>query len=372
MRVLLIHDEARGFAGAEQMLLRFLDELDAQPDLETSLAAVRESPLGERLAGRKHVIWIPPKNRFSLRTLLQQRTEIERAARDRRFDLVHGWAARDWELTAWVGKRLGIPALGTLHDHPQARFHGRLRRALMKWTVRLGLDRVICVSRAVHTACEQCGYPVKKLLTVHNGLPAGPGLKPVGDTSAPLVLGFLGVFSRRKGLRELFLILDGMSRDSDLAWEMRIGGQAQDDEGHRLLGEVKREFGGRPWWSRVKWLGWMKDARSFFSEIQLLMVPSVEFDPFPTVLLEAGQSGVAAFAARRGGVPEIVVDGQTGWLFEPDQCEQAARLLSGITRNPEAVQRAGRAAWERVREEFAVGKMVAAYRRVYSTLISND
>jgi glycosyltransferase involved in cell wall biosynthesis len=102
-----------------------------------------------------------------------------------------------------------------------------------------------------------------------------------------------------------------------------------------------------------------------------LVVPSSEFDPFPTVLLEAGQSGVPALASRVGGVPEIVADGQTGWLFQAGNVESAAQILSRLMAVPDILQRAGQAARERVLNEFSGSKMVAEYRLLYSNLLTD-
>jgi glycosyltransferase involved in cell wall biosynthesis len=109
----------------------------------------------------------------------------------------------------------------------------------------------------------------------------------------------------------------------------------------------------------------------FLRTVDLLAVSSSEFDPFPTVLLEAGQSGIPALASRVGGVPEIVTDGQTGWVFEPGKAEQAAQILSRLIAAPEMLQSAGQAAHERGLREFSASKIVAEYRLLYSNILTD-
>jgi glycosyltransferase involved in cell wall biosynthesis len=144
-----------------------------------------------------------------------------------------------------------------------------------------------------------------------------------------------------------------------------------DHTGKALLEDLRKTYGTRSWWSRVQWLGWVKSPQNFLRNVDLLAVPSSEFDPFPTVLLEAGQCGVPALASRVGGVPEIVADGQTGWLFEAGNVEKAAQILSRLMAAPESLQGAGQAARERVVREFSASKMVAEYRLLYSNLLTN-
>jgi glycosyltransferase involved in cell wall biosynthesis len=70
-------------------------------------------------------------------------------------------------------------------------------------------------------------------------------------------------------------------------------------------------------------------------------------------------------------VPEIVADGQTGWLFEPDKVEPAVQILRRLMATPELLRRAAQAARERVLGEFSASKMVAEYRHLYSNLLTN-
>src|SRR5204863_2747971 len=97
------------------------------------------------------------------------------------FDLVHGWAARDWELTSLVAGIWRKPAIGTLHDHPAAGYIRRKRRLLMRLAAAWGLRRIVCVSDAVRRACEAMGYRRERLLTIRNGL---PGMDLASERSA--------------------------------------------------------------------------------------------------------------------------------------------------------------------------------------------
>lgn len=371
MRVLIIHPESQYFAGAETMLGYFLTEL-VRTDCQVAVAAVR----GNRVAGllpREMVpVWLEPCPAFSPVAIWRQARTLQEFHTEFPFELVHGWAARDWELAALAGWRCRRPAIGTLHDHPEASFISGKRRRLMRWCAGYGLKRIICVSAAVRTACADAGYPPFKLVVVRNGLPGGPVEASASPrASGPFRMGFLGSFSERKGLRTLFQIADALSTHSGAAWELHLAGAAADEAGERLLEDLRSAYATRPWWPRVQWLGWVKTPQSFLRTLDLLMVPSSEFDPFPTVLLEAGQSRIPALAARVGGVPEIVADGQTGWLFEADKVEPAAQILTRLMAAPEIMRRAGQAARERVLREFSASKMVAEYRLLYSNLLTN-
>lgn len=369
MRVLIIHPESQYFAGAQTMLGYFLTEL-VRTDCKVAVAAVRGSRVAALLPKETVPVWLEPCPAFSPLAIWRQAATLKAFHAEFPFDLVHGWAARDWELAALAGWRCRRPAIGTLHDHPKASFISAKRRRLMCWCARYGLKRIICVSAAVLNACADAAYPRSKLVVVRNGLPAVDA-SAAARASGPFRMGFLGTFSERKGLRTLFRIADTLSADSGASWELHLAGGTEDETGKRLLEDLRRTYATRPWWGRLQWLGWVKSPQNFLRTLDVLVVPSSEFDPFPTVLLEAGQSGIPVLASRVGGVPEIVADGQTGWLFDANKAEPAAQMLGRMMASPEILQGAGQAARERVLREFSASKMVAEYRLLYSNLLTD-
>jgi glycosyltransferase involved in cell wall biosynthesis len=366
LRVLVIHGESIFCAGAQRMLGYFLDAAPGA-GLEVTVGMASNSKLEALLPRGCHRLPLPVNQRFSLPAFLRQITAVRRWVREHSFDLLHGWTARDWELTsacAWATRR---PGIGLLHDHPRAPHLSPGRQRMMRVCARAGLSRTLCVSDAVASACAEAGYPRRRLCVVRNGImhPPLPSRCAPGER---IRLGYLGVFSERKGLRILFEMVRELSALTE-RWELHMAGGAQDEAGNDLVEALRRDLHQEPWWPRVHWLGWLSEPAQFLSRIDLMVLPSAEFDPFPTVLLEAGGAACPVLAARVGGVPEIVIDGQTGWLFEPRAPAAAAARLADLLATPDAFVRAGEQAARRVRSEFMAARMAADYRRVYLDLI---
>jgi glycosyltransferase involved in cell wall biosynthesis len=368
MRLLIIHPENTYFAGAEKVLGYFLTELAAQHH-QVAVAVVEGSRVAGLLPSPIIPLWLEPSPAFSPGAVWRQAQALKRQRDKFPFDVIHGWAARDWELASVTGWRCHRPAIGSLFDHPNATFISGKRRRLMRWCARVGLKKMVCASLAVQNACVEAGYPAKKLTFIYSGLPAVPDAT-IERIPGPFRIGFLGAFSERKGLRDFFKIADGLA-DSGGPWELHLAGSAQGESGERLLAELRSRYESKSWWRHVHWHGWVESPRDFLQTLDLLVVPSSEFDPFPTVLLEAGQAGVPVLAARVGGVPEIVADGQTGWLFEPGDAATAAQILKRAMAQPGTRQQIGRRAVERIQKEFSAAKMVAEFTRIYSTLTAN-
>jgi glycosyltransferase involved in cell wall biosynthesis len=87
------------------------------------------------------------------------------------------------------------------------------------------------------------------------------------------------------------------------------------------------------------------------------VLPTVEWDVFPLVLIEAGLARVPIVAARIGGVPEAVVHGEHALLFEPGDAAACAAVLADVFHDPDAAAARAQRAYERMR-----GLSVARYR----------
>ncbi len=100
----------------------------------------------------------------------------------------------------------------------------------------------------------------------------------------------------------------------------------------------------------------------------LLVLPCItaadgNMDALPTVLLEAMASGVPVVSTALSGIPEIVVDGETGYLVEPGDAVALAGAMEKILREPESSARLGRAGRRRAEELFDLHANVALLGR---------
>jgi glycosyltransferase involved in cell wall biosynthesis len=71
-----------------------------------------------------------------------------------------------------------------------------------------------------------------------------------------------------------------------------------------------------------------------------------------------------------GGIPEVVVEGETGLLVPPGNARQLARALAGLLRNPDQGQRLGQAGQERARQHFGLERMIGELQRLYEELLA--
>ena len=113
--------------------------------------------------------------------------------------------------------------------------------------------------------------------------------------------------------------------------------------------------------------GWLQgdELRAAFHLADLVVVPSVIFDTFPTVNLEAMAAGKAVIATCFGGSVELVNDGETGYIVNPLDVEAFADRLRRLLDDEELRGAMGRRGQARIQQGFTVQAQVQTMMDVY-------
>jgi len=114
------------------------------------------------------------------------------------------------------------------------------------------------------------------------------------------------------------------------------------------------------------------ELRAFYENSRVVVVPSVWFEQFPMVILEAMALGLPVVASRIGGLPEIVEEGVTGRLFEPGNAEDLAEKVRSLWREPDLCRQMGKAGQEKVRREYSQDAYYRNLVAVYQTVIQRS
>jgi glycosyltransferase involved in cell wall biosynthesis len=101
----------------------------------------------------------------------------------------------------------------------------------------------------------------------------------------------------------------------------------------------------------------------------IFVLPS-RSEPFGVVVTEALACRKAVVASAVGGIPEIIEDGRSGVLVEPDNPGALARALIRMLDDRALRERLAEAGYERVRERFVCDRMSARYEHLYSGLLA--
>jgi starch synthase len=215
---------------------------------------------------------------------------------------------------------------------------------------------------------------------IHNGIDAevyrparsDAALTKLGvDPTAPFAL-FAGRVTRQKGLH----LLLAAANQIDPRYQLVIVASSPDTpeigaEVAALADRVRAERGNLVWIGRFIPL---EDLIHLYTGAAVFVCPSV-YEPFGLVNLEAMACETAVVASRVGGIPEIVVEGDTGYLvdYDADQIEtfisSLAARVDELLRDPDLANRMGKAGRERVLRHFGWPAIAARTVDLYDSLL---
>jgi glycosyltransferase involved in cell wall biosynthesis len=119
----------------------------------------------------------------------------------------------------------------------------------------------------------------------------------------------------------------------------------------------------------VRFLGQRRDVPSLMAAAEVVVVPSSE-EPFGRVALEAMSVRRPVVGTRAGGLPEVVEDGRTGLLVDPDDPGALADALRRLLQDADLRRQMGAAGWRRVRERFSVQAHVRGIEGAYEDILA--
>ena len=105
---------------------------------------------------------------------------------------------------------------------------------------------------------------------------------------------------------------------------------------------------------RFFFTGDMKDVRNVYAALDITVVPSIQAEPFGLVVMESMALGTPVVGSRCGGIPEQVVDGETGLLFAPGNEQELAHALACLLEHDQLRHSMGRAGQTRARQVFGM------------------
>jgi glycosyltransferase involved in cell wall biosynthesis len=118
----------------------------------------------------------------------------------------------------------------------------------------------------------------------------------------------------------------------------------------------------------IYFLGWRSDIPHVLSCIDIFVLPSLH-EGMPNVILEAMAAGLPVVATNVGGTPEVVVDGETGFLVPPRDPKALADAIVRLINDPELRKRFGQAGRERIEKHFTIQETVRKTEALYSRLL---
>ncbi len=374
---------------------------DDHPDLELGGAGRIAHQSAQWLAARGHEVWFVaasadmshigtqevdglhsrivyiPKVRVPfLRTLYSWPgvREARRIAREVKPDVIHAHGVhRMWSFAVLRAVRpLTRRLVWTAHDvmsvsatkaHQDKKPQGFSNRIRVWWTRKMvqNTDKVLAVSNALGRYLTGAGLH-SNILTLHNAIDVMTWDEIRCEQRSLFPKHSVLLSGRMSGTKGVYVAIDAMRQvkirlpDATLILAggpksaiQKAVAYAADSSLIQIVGQQNHE-----------------NMKCLMQSCALVMTPSTYLDPFPTVNLEAMAVGIPVVGTKFGGTPELVVDGETGFIVDPSDAQAFADALTKILTDENLRARMGAAGRNRVLEKFNAQSYTDALLNIYT------
>jgi len=300
-----------------------------------------------------------------------------RGIRDGRFDVVHTHLLRA-DLYAGLAARLAgakavvstVYAIGPYRRSRRRRLDGLLDQLTRLWPTHL-----VAVSRAVKDDCvRRLRWADTRVSVIHTGIEAdryGPdasardrirsewGIEP----ATPLIV-TVARLGYEKGLATLVEASAALAKRHPTAVTAIVGDGP-------MRAELADKIATAGFSGRVRLMGFRADVPDVLRAADVFCLPS-DMEGLPNAILEACAAGLPVVATAVGGVPELVVDGETGLLVAPGRPDALADAIGRLLDDAPLARRLADAGRQRVAATFDVDAVAERYQAMYEALVAGD
>ncbi len=270
-----------------------------------------------------------------------------------------------------VGKVLGVPSVGTIHRSKLHFYRSGWKRSMYYRF----LDSYIAVSKERKSRMhKQLGLPEDKIEVIYWGIdPAAvPEIEEkervksrlgLGDRPVILSLGHLGTIKGHDdSIRALALV---RARIPEV--KLYIGGDGDSTEYerlHSLIEELQLQ-------DSAILLGQVSNAMEWMMACDIFLQPSIE-EAFGLVFIEAGLCKKPCIATRVGGIPEIILEGKSGFLVKPHDVEAIAARILELLESEDKLARMGNFAYQNILENFLLSRQADKLESYLEGIVNNS
>lgn len=242
------------------------------------------------------------------------------------------------------------------------------KRALVKRIAVGFVDAAVAITQAnAELLVKRQGFPRRRVRVIENGVAASFGTRlregnaraELGIEARDVAFAFVGNLIEHKGLRR---VIEALSRVPE-PWSLVVVGTGPDADPAR---EVAARLGVS---QRVVFLGRCsaEQVERAVAACDVLVLPS-SVEGLPYVILEAMACAKPVVSSRVYGIPEAVIDGETGLLVAPDDVPALADALRTLAGDPALRDSLGRAGRARFEERFTLERQIRAMSSLYREL----
>lgn len=264
-------------------------------------------------------------------------------------------------LSRFFGKTMGIPIIISGQRNVETH-RSKLRNLLEKKTIKFSDYVVSNTVAGKEILINREHLSEEKIKVIYNGI----NLEPVDclpSNREYLVLGFVGRLENQKGIN---FLLEALHFLKDKKIKLKIVG---DGGAEKNLKAKSKDLGVC---DQVEFLGRKENAHNYIKNFDIFVLPSL-WEGMPNVILEAMSQEKLVIATDVGGISEMIVDSQNGFLVDSGNSEELAKKINYVLSLSEDEKlKIKKNARKTVEENFSIDKMVKKYEDLYKKILINN
>ncbi len=297
--------------------------------------------------------------------------EVAAELRDSSADvlLCHGYKANI--LGRLAARRVGVPVVAVSRGWT---WEGRKMRAythLDKWHLR-AMDHVVSVSEGQAAKVRACGVPPERMTTIRNSARLAAFTEP----DAAYCTKLLAKFTPSDGVERVVVAAGRLSPEKGFGVLIDAAAEVCANDpgvGFVLFGEgderaaLEARIAARGLTRRFRMPGFTPDLDRYLPCADVVALSSFT-EGLPNVLLEASAAGVPVVGTAVGGVPEVIADGETGYVVPPRDPAALAEKLTRLLGDCDLRRTMGDAGRRRMRTQFTFESQAEGYLHLFDRL----
>lgn len=260
----------------------------------------------------------------------------------------YGWWEPWWHLQAranhWIEKYLALPRFDAVHTVSQD-----MKRKILRGPT--PAERI----RVIHTGID--------LHFLESDSTRAEMRRQLGFSEDDFIIGTVSRLEREKG-HAVLLAAAAMLRPRIPNLKVLIVGMG------RLKSALEKQARAAGLADCVRFTGYVDDVAAAMRAMDLFMLPSIDHEGFPTVVLEAQACGVPVVASRIGGTAETLDEQRTGLLVPPASPLALAEAIASLHDNPQKRAAMAAAARPWIESQFTLEDMIAQIADLYRTTLA--
>lgn len=371
------------FGGGETMLLRLMDGLNKQKFSPIVACSNENKRLIQELK-EKSIKFIPltvqnitSENKFlkailQLPNFLKMNYRIAQIIRRESPDIIHVnlfYSALFSIIPAKLYRKPFIWVAQTPSDLLKYKFFTRF----LIWLS----NKTILTCRDFIRIAKENNFNISKLQTIYTGLKmdefyqkenSGDTIEINGKEIKKPIIAMIGRFDRYQKGHQYFIEAAKVIKEKILNVNFLIVGGTVNPEEEKYKRELEDKVKELGLSDQVIFTGFYPDLIYLLSNIEIVIIPSLYEAP-SAVAMEAMAMKRPVVASNVGGIPEVVINGETGFLVPPKNPRAIAEKTIFLLKNPQKAREMGEKGYLRVKENFTQEKLAREYEKLYEELI---